>query len=88
MTAASSISAITRIGAPAEEQLLSRPYFVRDGYFKDVSLAFHDHIYDCLMTEYGLSRVAMVSVIFNFTGEGRTRPWHRGKAVTRSTPWF
>jgi len=31
-------------GASAEEQLLSRPYFVRDGLFDDVDLAFHDHI--------------------------------------------
>ena len=31
-------------GAPAEEQLVSRPYFVRDGHFDDVDLAFHDHI--------------------------------------------
>ena len=31
-------------GAPAEEQILSRPYFVRDGYFDDVDAAFHNHI--------------------------------------------
>ena len=31
-------------GAPAEEQLVSRPYFVRDGWFDDVDLAFHNHI--------------------------------------------
>jgi aminobenzoyl-glutamate utilization protein B len=27
-------------GGPAEEQLVSRPYFVRDGWFDDVDLAF------------------------------------------------
>src|SRR5215467_9092646 len=32
-------------GASAEEQLLSRPYFVRDGWFDDVDVAFHDHIH-------------------------------------------
>ena len=31
-------------GAPAEEQLVSRPYFVRDGYFDDVDIAIADHI--------------------------------------------
>ncbi len=31
-------------GAPAEEQLISRPYFVRDGWFDDVDVAFADHI--------------------------------------------
>jgi aminobenzoyl-glutamate utilization protein B len=31
-------------GAPAEEQLVSRPYYVRDGHFEDVDIAFHAHI--------------------------------------------
>ena len=31
-------------GAPAEELLIPRPYFVRDGYLKDVDVAFHTHI--------------------------------------------
>src|SRR5262249_11177274 len=31
-------------GAPAEEQLISRPYFVRDGWFDDVDIALADHI--------------------------------------------
>ena len=31
-------------GAPAEEQLISRPYFVRDGHFDDVDIAFHSHV--------------------------------------------
>ena len=38
-------------GAPAEELLLPRPYFVRDGYFKDVDLAFHTHIGEQLRTD-------------------------------------
>lgn len=32
------------LGAPGEEIALSRPYFVRDGYFDDVDVAFHPHI--------------------------------------------
>lgn len=31
-------------GAPAEELLIPRPYFVRDGFFKDVDVAYHTHI--------------------------------------------
>ena len=31
---------------PAEEQLMSRPYLVRDGYFKDVERAIITHIAD------------------------------------------
>ena len=30
--------------APAEEQLVSRPFFVRDGYFKDADVSFHPHV--------------------------------------------
>lgn len=66
------------IGAPAEEQLLSRPYFVRDGLFDDVTLAFHNHIYDRLSTEYGVLQSALVSAVFNFTGEAAhaaLSPW-------------
>ncbi|HEY1374193.1 MAG TPA: amidohydrolase, partial [Candidatus Binatia bacterium] len=41
-------------GSPAEELLIPRPYFVRDGYFKDVDIAFHDHVGEELKTEYGI----------------------------------
>jgi aminobenzoyl-glutamate utilization protein B len=43
-------------GAPAEEQLVSRPYFVRDGHFRDVDVALHDHIGKEFGTVYGLRR--------------------------------
>ena len=36
---------VISIGA-AEEQLMSRPYLVRDGYFKDVDAAVLTHIGD------------------------------------------
>jgi aminobenzoyl-glutamate utilization protein B len=65
-------------GAPAEEQLISRPYFVRDGYFDDVDLAFHDHISSDLRTDYGLTQSAMISATFNFRGESAhasVAPW-------------
>ncbi len=65
-------------GAPAEEQLLPRPYFVRDGYFDDVDVAFHDHISGDFRSGYGLMQAALVSATFTFTGESAhaaTWPW-------------
>ena len=56
-------------GAPAEEQLISRPYFVRDGYFDDVDVAFHDHVLDVFGSDYGVAQSAAVSADFNFFGE-------------------
>ncbi len=65
-------------GAPAEEQLVSRPYYVRDGLFDDVDLAFHDHISSDFKTDYGLMQSAMISATFNFRGESAhaaVAPW-------------
>ncbi len=65
-------------GAPAEEQILSRPYFVRDGHFDDVDLAFHDHILDEFKSDYGLMQSASISVDFTFRGEtahAAMNPW-------------
>ncbi len=71
-------------GAPAEEQLVSRPYFVRDGYFKDVDVALHDHIGYNLGTVYGLRQYALISAEFTFQGESAhaaTSPWNARDAV-------
>jgi aminobenzoyl-glutamate utilization protein B len=68
-------------GAPAEEQLLSRPYFVRDGYFDDVDVAFHEHLGGELNTVYGLTHSALISAKFIFHGEtshAGVAPW-KGK---------
>ena len=65
-------------GASAEEQLLSRPYFVRDGLFDDVDLAFHDHVLDRFGTDYGLIQSAAISAEFTFHGEAAhaaVSPW-------------
>jgi aminobenzoyl-glutamate utilization protein B len=65
-------------GAPAEEQLVSRPYFVRDGLFDDVDVAFHDHIGGEFGTGYGLTQAALVSAVFTFHGEtahAGVAPW-------------
>jgi len=65
-------------GAPGEEQLISRPYLVRDGWFDDVDVAIHDHIAGDFSTVYGLTHMAAVSAYFTFHGESAhasTSPW-------------
>jgi aminobenzoyl-glutamate utilization protein B len=65
-------------GAPAEEQLVSRPYFVRDGLFDDVDVAFTPHIGSEFTVGYGLVQSALISAIFTFTGEtahAGVAPW-------------
>ena len=71
-------------GAPAEEQLISRPYFVRDGHFDDVDIAFHAHILDEFKTEYGLAQLGMMSVQFTFLGmsaHSAMSPWEGRDAL-------
>jgi aminobenzoyl-glutamate utilization protein B len=71
-------------GAPAEEQVLCRPYYVRDGYFDDVDLAIHDHIYDEFKSDYGLMQSALISADFNFKGESAHAamwPWKARDAL-------
>ncbi|MCG8436438.1 MAG: amidohydrolase, partial [Gammaproteobacteria bacterium] len=68
-------------GAPGEELVIARPYFVRDGYFDDVDIAFHDHILGHFRTEYGKVQIACVSADFTFHGEtahAGIEPW-RGR---------
>ena len=65
-------------GAPAEELVLARPYFVRDGYFDDVDVAFHPHLWDRFFTEYGVLQRAAISAEFIFHGEtahAAMSPW-------------
>ena len=71
-------------GAPAEELLIPRPYFVRDGYFKDVDVAFHTHIGEELKTEYGVRQYALISAEFTFKGQtshAASAPWLGRDAV-------
>jgi aminobenzoyl-glutamate utilization protein B len=69
---------IKLFSAPAEEQGISRPYFVRDGYFKDVDAAFHAHVGSDLSTSYGPRQYAVMSVEYEFAGNtahAATSPW-------------
>lgn len=56
-------------GAPAEEQLVSRPYYVRDGWFDDVDVAFHDHVGQVFGCGYGIMQSALISATYSFHGE-------------------
>ena len=69
---------------PAEEQLASRPFLVREGYFKDVDAIIYLHIGDQLSTGFGLQNYAAISSLFTFHGKtahGSTNPWDGRDAV-------
>jgi aminobenzoyl-glutamate utilization protein B len=70
--------------APAEEQIISRPYFVRDGYFRAVDAAFHAHVGSSLSTSYGVRQYASMSVEYEFFGKtahAASSPWTGVSAV-------
>lgn len=68
----------------AEEQLGTKAYYVRDGYFKDVDACIFTHVANNLSVSYGDSGGnGMISVKFNFEGEAAHSggaPW-RGKSA-------
>src|SRR5258708_8976874 len=69
---------------PAEEQLISRPFLVRAGAFKDVDAIIYLHIQDSLATGYGLTNYAAISSVFTFHGKtahGAVNPWDGKDAV-------
>jgi aminobenzoyl-glutamate utilization protein B len=69
---------------PAEEQLVSRPFIVRAGYFKDVDAIIYLHLQSSLQTGYGLQNYAAISSIFTFHGKtahGAVNPWDGKDAV-------
>ncbi|HBE40652.1 MAG TPA: amidohydrolase [Bacteroidales bacterium] len=65
-------------GSPAEETIISRPYMVREGVFKDVDAVIDNHSSEKLGTEYGVTGNAIISAIFTF--KGRT-------AHSAGAPW-
>jgi aminobenzoyl-glutamate utilization protein B len=69
---------------PAEEQLVSRPFLVRAGLFKDVDAIIYLHLQSALQTGYGLQNYAAISSIFTFHGKtahGAVNPWDGKDAV-------
>jgi aminobenzoyl-glutamate utilization protein B len=65
-------------GSPAEEIVISRPYMVREGVFKNVDAVIDNHASTDLSTSYGVSGDAVMSVVFSF--KGRT-------AHAAGSPW-
>jgi aminobenzoyl-glutamate utilization protein B len=68
----------------AEEELGSKAYYIRDGYFKGVDAVLFSHVGDNLGTSYGgNSTNGLVSVQYNFHGESAhaaAAPW-RGRSA-------
>ena len=56
-------------GSPAEETVVSRPYMVRAGLFKDVDAVIDNHSGNGFGTGYGKNGNAVFSVIFRFKGK-------------------
>jgi aminobenzoyl-glutamate utilization protein B len=71
-------------GSPAEETLISRPYMVREGVFKDVDAIIDNHAASEFATGYGVSGSAVISVIFTFhgrTAHAAGAPWSGRSAL-------
>ncbi len=68
----------------AEEQLGTKAYYIRDGYFKDVDACIFTHVGNTFTTGYGDNGyTGLVSVKFNFSGQAAHAagdPW-RGKSA-------
>lgn len=65
-------------GSPAEETLISRPYMVRDGVFRDVDAVIDNHASSGLSTSCGAGGNAVMSVVFSFKGKSShaaSAPW-------------
>lgn len=78
------IGTVKLFGSPAEEQLVSRSFFVRDGYFEGVDAAFHVHVGNGLSVVYGLRSSALISVEYEFFGKtahAGNSPWTGISAV-------
>jgi aminobenzoyl-glutamate utilization protein B len=69
---------------PAEEQIISRPYLVRAGQFRDSDVAILLHLGENFAAGYGLMNYAAISAKFTFHGKtahGAVNPWDGKDAV-------
>ncbi|MBU3021717.1 amidohydrolase [Aestuariibacter sp. A3R04] len=68
----------------AEEQLGTKAYYVRDGYFEDVDAVLFSHVSNSFSTSWGTGRGnGLISVQYNFYGESAHSagsPW-RGRSA-------
>jgi aminobenzoyl-glutamate utilization protein B len=75
---------IKLFGSPAEETLISRPYMVRAGLFKDVDAVIDNHADSTFNSMYGITGTAMYSTIFTFKGKtahSGLQPWDGRSAL-------
>lgn len=71
-------------GSPAEETLISRPYMVRAGLFKDVDVVIDNHGGSNFGTGYGKGSTAMFSFYVTFKGKtahSAGSPWNGRSAL-------
>jgi aminobenzoyl-glutamate utilization protein B len=71
-------------GSPAEETVISRPYMVREGVFKDVDAVIDNHTSTDMTTSYGVNGNAVMSVVFSFKGKtshAAGAPWSGRSAL-------
>jgi len=71
-------------GSPAEEILVSRPYMIRAGLFKDVEVVIDCHSAGSFGTSHGISDSGMYSFVVTFRGKtahSGANPWMGRSAV-------
>jgi aminobenzoyl-glutamate utilization protein B len=71
-------------GSPAEETIISRPYMVQDGVFKDIDAVIDNHASSDFSTSYGVNGSAVISVVFSFKGKtahAANAPWSGRSAL-------
>lgn len=71
-------------GSPAEETVISRPYMIKAGLFKDVDAIIDNHSNAGFGTSYGVSGNAVFSTIFTFKGKtahSAVAPWSGRSAL-------
>jgi aminobenzoyl-glutamate utilization protein B len=71
-------------GSPAEEMLVSRPYMIRAGLFKDLEVVIDCHAWDSFKVHCGMEGTAMYSFVVTFKGKtahSGVDPWMGRSAV-------
>jgi aminobenzoyl-glutamate utilization protein B len=71
-------------GSPAEETVISRPYMVKEGVFKDVDAVIDNHASTNFGTGYGIDGNAVISAVFTFRGKtahSAGAPWSGRSAL-------
>jgi aminobenzoyl-glutamate utilization protein B len=71
-------------GSPAEETIISRPYMIKAGLFKDVDVVIDNHSSSDFGTSYGVKDDAVFSTIFTFKGKtahSAASPWKGRSAL-------